>query len=149
MKWRILAITILVVAVVTASCYAKADNNAKPDGGNPIPTQTAPTKSSYSDIKPEEAKRRLENEKGIILLDVRTQEEYLESHIHDSMLIPVDEIEKEAPSKLADKNAVIFVYCRSGRRSAIASQTLADMGYINVYNLGGIIDWPYEIISGK
>ena len=88
-------------------------------------------------------------EKGIILLDVRTLEEYEESHIPNSILMPVDSIEKEAPAKLTDKNANIFVYCRSGRRSTTASEALAEMGYSNVYNLGGIIDWPYEIKSGK
>lgn len=103
----------------------------------------------YTSIKPEEAKKRLENEEGIILLDVRTQEEYLEKHIPKSMLIPVDVIEKEAPIKLTDKNAPIFVYCRSGRRSAIASEALVQMGYTKVYDLGGINDWTYETESGN
>lgn len=110
---------------------------------------TASEVSNYSNIKPAEAKKRLESEKGIILLDVRTQEEYAEKHIPNSMLIPVDVIEEEAPAKLTDKNAVIFVYCRSGRRSAAASEALVKMGYTGVYNLGGIIDWPYETESGK
>ena len=104
---------------------------------------------SYKNISPKDAKARLEAEKGIILLDVRTPEEYAEKHIPDSLLIPIDTIEKEAPAKLADKNAIIFVYCRSGRRSVTASEALVKMGYTNIYNLGGIIDWPYETKSGK
>jgi rhodanese-related sulfurtransferase len=104
---------------------------------------------SYENISPKEAKARLEAEEGIILLDVRTPEEYAESHIPNSILIPVDVIEKEAPEKLTDKNANIFVYCRSGRRSVAASEALVKMGYTNVYNLGGIIDWPYETKNEK
>ena len=104
---------------------------------------------SYINISPKDAKARLETEKDIILLDVRTPEEYAEKHIPDSLLIPVDVIGKEAPAKLADRNTVIFVYCRSGRRSAAATEALVKMGYTNIYNLGGIIDWPYETKSGK
>jgi len=104
---------------------------------------------TYTKIKPEDAKKRLDSEEGIILLDVRTQEEYTEKHIPNSMLIPVEVIEKEAPSKLTDKNATIFVYCRSGRRSAIASEALVQMGYTKVYDLGGINDWTYETESGN
>lgn len=103
----------------------------------------------YTDIKPEEAKKRLDSEKGIILLDVRTQEEYSGKHIPNSILIPVEVIQEEAPSKLTDKNATIFVYCRSGRRSEAAADALAKMGYTKVYDLGGIIDWPYETESDQ
>lgn len=100
-------------------------------------------------ITPAEAKERLDSEKGIILLDVRTREEYEEKHIPGSILIPVDTIKEQTKDKLPDKNAVIFVYCRSGNRSATAAKALSSMGYTNVYDLGGIIDWPYETESGK
>lgn len=100
-------------------------------------------------ISPEEAQKRLETEKDIILLDVRTQEEYEEKHIPGSMLIPVDELEKRAVEELKEKDKTIFVYCRSGNRSTTASNILAELGYTKVYNLGGIIDWPYEVESGK
>lgn len=80
---------------------------------------------------------------------MRTKEEYAEKHIPGSMLIPVDALEKEAPSKLNDKNATILVYCRSGRRSVAASEVLVKLGYTNVYNLGGIMDWIYETKSGE
>jgi len=80
---------------------------------------------------------------------VRTQEEYIEKHIPNSVLLPVEVIEKEAPSKLTDKDATIFVYCKTGRRSVVASETLVKMGYTKVYNLGGINDWTYETESGK
>lgn len=104
-------------------------------------------KAAFSNITPEEAKKRLDSEKGIILLDVRTKEEYDAGHIKNSMLIPVDVLKDQAEEKLKDKEAVIFVYCRSGNRSTTASQILADLGYKKVYNLGGIINWPYEVVK--
>lgn len=100
-------------------------------------------------ISPSEAKKRLEDEKGIILLDVRSKEEYLEKHIANSTLIPVDVLQNEAGRKLSDKNAEIFVYCRSGSRSATAVNLLVKLGYTNVRNLGGIMIWPYETVSGR
>jgi len=101
------------------------------------------------EIKPQEAKARLDKGESIILLDVRTEEEYNEKRISGSILIPVEGIDSDAPVKLTDKAAVIFVYCRSGRRSAIAVEVLTLMGYTKVYDLGGIEDWPYETVSGK
>lgn len=100
-------------------------------------------------ITPEDAKERLENEENIILLDVRTLEEYEENHIPNSVLIPLDVLEKEASEKLSDKGATIFIYCRSGNRSATASKILLELGYTNLYDLGGIIDWPYDTESGQ
>ena len=105
-------------------------------------------KATYQTISPEAANKRLNTEKDIVLLDVRTVEEYTEKHIPGSVLIPVEVIKTQATEKLKDKNAVIFVYCRSGNRSATAAQALADMSYTNVNNLGGINNWPYETEAG-
>lgn len=116
-------------------------NSSEIEKGSPIENQN----SNYINIKPAQAKKRLDGEKGIVLLDVRTQEEYNEGHLKGAVLIPVDILEAEVGKKLPDKDAVIFVYCRSGHRSAVASGILVDLGYKNVYNLGGIRDWPYEI----
>jgi len=112
--------------------------------------QTGSAKEIVSmEIKPEEAKARIDKGEKIIVLDVRTEEEYMEKHIPNSILIPVESIDKDAPAKLSDKNATIFVYCKSGRRSAIAVEVLTLMGYSNVYDLGGLDHWPYETVSGK
>jgi len=105
--------------------------------------------TSYKNISANEAKSRLDTEKGIVLLDVRTPEEYAEKHIPNSLLIPLDVLEKDATIKLVDKNAIIFVYCRSGNRSVTASEALVKMGYTNIYNLGGINNWQYETTMGK
>lgn len=104
---------------------------------------------AYVKISPEEAKERLDSGDPLILLDVRTKEENLEQHIPGSLLIPVDILEAEVLEKLPDKEAEILIYCRSGRRSAIAAETLVDLGYTNVKDFGGIIDWPYETVSGE
>ncbi len=140
MKSLIVAI-LLSVALIFAGCQGKENNMEQ--------NTYEKTQLEYKQISPSEAKERLEMDKEIILLDVRTKEEYVERHIPGSMLIPVDRLESVAEEQLTDKNATIIVYCRSGRRSAIAAQALADLGYRNVYDLGGIIDWPYETEAGE
>lgn len=99
-------------------------------------------------ITPEEAKRMMEEESGVIILDVRTQAEFDAGHIAGALLLPDTEVADKAADLLPDKTATILVYCRSGRRSALAGETLAGMGYTHVYDFGGIIDWPYEIVKG-
>ena len=86
-------------------------------------------------------------EKDYIILDARTQEEFDEGHIDGAILIPEYEVANRAEKELPDKDQLILVYCRSGRRSKIASQALVDLGYTNVKEFGGIIDWPYEIVK--
>lgn len=103
--------------------------------------------AGFQSITPEEALERLENEPGIVLLDVRTPAEYAEGHIPGSLLIPLQTLAEEAPEQLTDKDAPIFVYCRSGRRSIEAAEILVEQGYTQVYDLGGIIDWPYETVK--
>lgn len=86
-----------------------------------------------------DAKNMLDENKEIILLDVRTPQEHREVHIPNSILLPLDTIKQEAEKKLENKDATIFVYCRSGGRSATASNILASLGYNNIYNIGGIM----------
>ena len=83
-----------------------------------------------------------EKEKDVIILDVRTQEEYDSGHIKNAVCLPNEDILSE-PDILPDKGQQILVYCRSGNRSKQAAQKLADMGYENVLEFGGILDWPY------
>jgi rhodanese-related sulfurtransferase len=100
---------------------------------------------TYMNITAEEAKRIMDSEEGYIILDVRAQEEYDESHIPGATLIPHTEIEARAEEVLTDKDQLILVYCRSGRRSKIAAEALVELGYTNIKEFGGIIDWPYEV----
>lgn len=109
----------------------------------------SPANTTYQTIQPSEAKALMEDGQPYILLDVRTQEEFEEARIEGAVLIPDYEIEDTAATKLPDKEARILVYCRSGRRSAASAQKLADMGYTNVFDFGGIIDWPYQTVSGQ
>ena len=96
-------------------------------------------------ITAEEAKQIMDSEEGYIILDVRTQEEYDEGHILGAIVISHEEIEEKAEDVLTDKDQLILVYCRSGRRSKIAAEALAELGYTNIKEFGGIIDWPYEV----
>jgi rhodanese-related sulfurtransferase len=102
----------------------------------------------YQRITPEEAKKMMDSGKPFILLDVRTEAEYAELRIEGAILIPDYEIIERAATGLPDKSALILIYCRSGRRSADAANELIGMGYRNVYDFGGIIDWPFETVSG-
>ena len=104
-----------------------------------------PKEAIYMNINAEEAKKIMDTESGYIILDVRTQEEYDEAHIPGAIVIPNTEIEARAESELPDKDQMILVYCRSGRRSKLAAEILVEMGYTNIYEFGGIIDWPYEV----
>ena len=101
--------------------------------------------ASYEQITQEEAKQIMDTTNGYILLDTRTREEYDQGHIPGALLIPHTEIAQRAADELPDKDQVILVYCRSGNRSKQASEVLAELGYTNVKEFGGIIDWPYEV----
>ena len=99
----------------------------------------------YVNITAEEAKQIMDTEEGYIILDVRTQEEYDQGHIPGAIVISHEEITEKAEDVLTDKDQLILVYCRSGRRSKIAAEALVELGYTNIKEFGGIIDWPYEV----
>jgi len=94
-----------------------------------------------------EARDLIEGEADVIVLDVRSEEEFLTGHIEGSILLPVHEIQNYAESVLLDKDAMILVICRSGNRSRTAAQTLANLGFTNVYDMGGIMSWPGELVN--
>ena len=102
---------------------------------------------SYTQISAEQAMTIMDEQEDYILLDVRTESEFAEGHIEGAILIPNTEITSRAEEELPDKDALILLYCRSGNRSKQAAQALADLGYTNVQEFGGIIDWPYEIVK--
>ena len=101
---------------------------------------------SYQQITAEEAKSMMEEQPDAVVLDVREQDEYDAGHIPGAVLLPVGTINEEtAASAIPEKDTVVLVYCRSGNRSKTASQALADLGYTQIYEFGGIKDWPYEV----
>ena len=103
--------------------------------------------ATYAQISGAEAKALMDSESGYIIIDARTQEEYNQGHIAGAVMIPEYEIADRAENELPDKDQLILVYCRSGRRSKIAAEELVKLGYTNVKEFGGIIDWEYEIVK--
>ena len=89
----------------------------------------------------------MDKKSGYVILDVRTEEEFNAGHIENAVLIPDYEITEKAEAMLKDKNQLILVYCRSGNRSKKAASALAAMGYKNVKEFGGIIEWPYGTVA--
>ena len=104
-------------------------------------------KNAYEQITPAEAKALMDSEQGYIILDVRTEEEFAEGHIAGAILIPDYEIGEKAESILTDKEQLILIYCRSGRRSKNAASELATLGYTNIKEFGGINDWEYGTVT--
>lgn len=132
MKNKKLLILFLILIIATLSaCSSKNDSAA----------------SDYSTITAKVAKDMMDKDSTITILDVRTEEEFNTGHIDGAILIPDTDILEMAEETLTDKSATILVYCRSGRRSALAAADLAELGYSNVYDFGGIIDWNYNIVT--
>lgn len=104
-------------------------------------------KEMYQQITAEEAKKIMDSGEEHLILDTREQEEFDDGHIPNAILIPYTEIENKAEEMLPDKDKLILVYCRSGRRSKIAAESLSKLGYTNVKEFGGIIDWKYEVVK--
>lgn len=126
-----IVIILIITIVLIAGCSAKEKT--------PV--------SSYENITTEKAKEMMDNNTDIIILDVRTEEEYNEGHIQGAILIPDYEIVEKVQDTLTDKTATILVYCRTGRRSELAANSLTELGYSKVYDFGGINDWKYEIVT--
>lgn len=108
-----------------------------------------PESNRYRQVSSEEAAAMMEEETNYILLDVRTPEEYEEKHITGAVNLPNETIKTEEIVQLPDKEQLILVYCRSGNRSKQASQKLADLGYTNIVEFGGIKDWTGETETGR
>ena len=125
----------------TVSSESQKDTAKKSDA--------ASKEGGYTHIDMETAKQMMANGDGPVIVDVRSQAEYNEGHIPGAIVIPNESIGTEQPKELPDLEQVILVYCRSGNRSRQASQKLADMGYTNVYEFGGIKDWTGETEKGS
>lgn len=105
------------------------------------------TTAQYQTITPEEGKQLLDSDSGVILVDVREDYEYAAGHIPGAILLPLGQIATQAAETLPDQAATIIVYCRSGRRSQSAANTLLSLGYTNVLDMGGINSWPYDVVT--
>lgn len=105
-----------------------------------------PDKAAYHKISAEEAYEMMVSQE-VVIVDVRTPEEYDGGHIPNAILVPNESIGDDMPEALPDKEATLLIYCRSGRRSKEASEKLLKLGYKSIYEFGGIIDWPYELVK--
>ncbi len=158
------AFLVAILAVLTAFCASCApvgdggkngNNTATGEPFTSMPSATGSQDSTpgpvtggrYTQITQEEAKEMMARDDGHIILDVRRFDEFDEGHIPGAVCVPNESIGGAMPKELPDLEQIILVYCRSGRRSKEASQKLADLGYVNVYEFGGIIDWTGEVVK--
>ncbi len=116
---------------------------AKVTGKAPAGTKTA----EYRRISPQDAKAAMDAGKNPIIVDVREPYEFASGHIPGAINLPLGDLTQLAKAELPDKDALIYLYCRSGNRSAYGAMEMVAMGYTNLYDLGGIISWPYEVVQ--
>lgn len=142
--------TIILIAFIfiLSSCTTNVDdtNDAKTTAKV---TNNTSNELGFSIIKADRAKELMDSNEEYFLLDVRTQYEFDEAHIEGAVLIPYTEIEEKKESLPIDKDTLILIYCRTGRRSNIAAKTLVSLGYTNIYDFGGITAWPFETVSNQ
>lgn len=139
---------LLLLCMVLTAC--EEDKAIGIIGGADGPTAiTVGERKMYINISPDEAKQIMDSGEDYVLLDTREKDEYDAGHIPGAILIPYTEIEEKAESVITNKDAQILVYCRSGRRSKIAAEALLKLGYTDIKEFGGIIDWQYEITEPK
>lgn len=150
MRWTGLPVLALGAALLFTACAGEGQPSASQGGGSSAPqgSSTAGSKEAYHKISAEEAKEMMDAG-GVTVVDVRREDEYKESHIPGAVLVPVESIGDQPPAALPEKEAVLLVHCRTGVRSKRAAEKLVDLGYQNVYDFGGIVDWPYETESGE
>lgn len=132
------------------SCSKGADNTANTSSSTNVNEENKnmmANNKTYKQISQEEAKEMMKKDDGHIIVDVRRQDEYDNGHIVGAILIPNESIGTSQPEQLKDLNQIILVYCRTGNRSKQAAQKLADMGYTNVYEFGGINTWDGDIVQ--
>lgn len=146
-KLKGLMFVLIISLTLFSSCSGNANTEETKNTTTNTTENTVNNPLGYKQISGEQAKKLMDTEKDYIIIDARTIEEFKEGHIEGAILIPEYEIAERAEKELPDKDQLILVYCRSGRRSKIAAQALADLGYTNVKEFGGIIDWQYEVVK--
>lgn len=136
-----LSIILIIVLTLTACAPNPNDEIIESSDSTQVPVVV------YKKITAQQAKARIDSGDEVIILDVRTEAEYNAEHIQNAILIPNETISDVMPELLPELDAEILIYCRSGNRSAQAAKKLIAMGYTNIYDFGGIIDWPYETVK--
>ena len=146
MYFKVLWVFGVLICLLLGGCSLQYDGNDLASAPETSEEQEQEA-MSYECISQSKAKALMDSGTPMVILDVREQSEFDEGHIPGAILIPYTQIEQQAVQKLPDKDALILVYCRSGRRSKIGAQTLVDLGYTNVKEFGGIIDWQYGTVK--
>ena len=130
MKKLVILLILISIFVLLAACKSREQDES----------------GRYIKITPERAQEMIDTQ-DVLILDVRTQEEFNEGHIPNAILLPDFEISQNARFIINDKDQIVLVYCRSGRRSEESAKLLIEMGYTRIYDIGGIIDWDGEVIT--
>ena len=138
-------LTAVLSLLMLGACASAPMSSASSPASAAASSATA-TAASFQVIKPEEAKKMMDAG-GVIIVDVRRQDEYDAGHIPNAILIPNESIGNTEIVELPNKDAVILVYCRTGVRAKEAAGKLADLGYTNIYDFGGITTWPYDTVK--
>ena len=138
--------TLIAMLGVFLMIFAGCTENSVQEDNTEISSSAAEI-YTYEQITPAEAKAIMDTEQDYVIIDARTDAEFAQGHIEGAIMIPEYEIEARAEKEIPDKDKLILVYCRSGRRSKIAADALVKLGYTNVKEFGGIIDWEYETVK--
>lgn len=136
------AASVLVLSACSMSDGSSTETGSSGDSSAPDSSQA----SAYHKIDAEEGKQMIDAG-NVMIVDVRTPEEYASGHIPGAINIPNEDIGSQQPAELSDLEETLIVYCRTGVRSKQASDKLVAIGYENVYDMGGIVDWPYDTVK--
>ncbi len=152
----IIAAVMLVLAVTTGACATNSGGYDKSATETIGKLQIQESKSmnkeqtsTYRQISMDEAVIMMQEESDYIILDVRRADEFAEGHIPNAINVANEDIGTDEILELPDKDQLIMVYCRSGRRSKEAAEKLVALGYTNIVEFGGILDWTGEVVSGE
>ena len=146
---------VLTIMILTLGFFVGCANEVE-NQASEASTEATETSGDTESTEPAAVINTIDAEKAIemmasgepyVLVDVRTKAEYDEGHIEGALLLPLDQLETLAESQLKDKDAMLLIYCRSGNRSAQASALLLELGYTQIFDFGGIMDWPGEIVK--
>lgn len=130
----------MIVLFISLPVYSFGNKEVQNNNENII-------EAKYNKIDAQTAQNIFTTQEDFTIIDVRTESEYESGHVKNSINIPLNILEKEILDRYPDKGEKLYLYCRSGNRSAQAARLLVSNGYFNVYDFGGIIDWPYEIVK--
>ena len=148
MRQRTITLFLAVLCICLLAACSETEDVSQTASDQASPSGEATDEAAYRKITAVEAKDMIDDG-NVTVVDVRGDEEYASGHIPGAILTPNESIGEEQPPNLPEKDEVLLVYCRTGVRSKEAAHKLLNLGYTQVYDLGGIVDWPYDIEGGE